>query len=61
MWEAAAVLESQAGEYSYPAVIQTKDGLIHITYTWLRKRVNHVVLDLEKLPRKLILLGKWPR
>ena len=61
MWEAAAVLESQAGEYSYPAVIQTKDGLIHITYTWLRKRVNHVVLDLEKLPRKLILQGKWPR
>ncbi|MGB0578609.1 MAG: sialidase family protein [Limisphaerales bacterium] len=61
IWEAAAVLEHKEGEYSYPAVIQTKDGLIHITYTWLRKRVNHIVLDLEKLPRKLILHGKWPR
>ena len=28
-WEAAAVLESAPGEYSYPAVIQTPDGLVH--------------------------------
>ena len=36
-WEAALVLESEPGEYSYPAVIQTADGKIHVTYTWKRQ------------------------
>ncbi len=48
-WKEAAVLESQPGEYSYPAVIQTSDGRVHITYTWKRQRVKHVVLDAGKL------------
>src|SRR5206468_12359652 len=34
------VLESEPGEYSYPAVIQTSDGLVHISYTWKRQRIN---------------------
>ena len=49
-WQAALVLEDQPGEYSYPAVIQTADGLVHITYTWKRERIKHVVVD----PRKLM-------
>lgn len=44
-WQSAVVLESEPGEYSYPAIIQTADGLVHITYTWKRQRVRHVVLD----------------
>ena len=48
-WQAAAVLESEPGEYSYPAVIQAADGRVHITYTWKRRRVKHVALDLTKL------------
>jgi len=34
-WEAGAVLEYRTGSvlYSYPAVIQTKDGLVHVTYS----------------------------
>jgi predicted neuraminidase len=48
-WEAALVLESQPGEYSYPAVIQTSDTLVHITYTWRRERIKHVTIDPAKL------------
>ncbi len=43
-WEPVLILESEPGEYSYPAVIQTKDGRVHMTYTWKRKRIKHVVL-----------------
>ena len=59
-WDAALVLESDPGEYSYPALIQTKDGLVHITYTWKRQKVKHVVLDPAKLSAKPILNGSWP-
>jgi predicted neuraminidase len=59
-WDAAAVLESEPGEYSYPAVIQTADGKVHITYTWKRKKIRHVTLDPEKLVLKRIADGKWP-
>ena len=44
-WKRAAVLEDSAGEYSYPAMIQTRDGRVHVTYTWKRERIKHVVLD----------------
>lgn len=48
-WQPALVLEDQPGEYSYPAVIQAPDGLVHITYTWKRQRIKHVVIDATKL------------
>jgi predicted neuraminidase len=60
-WQAALVLENEAGaEFSYPAVIQTDDGLVHITYTWKRKKVRHVVVDPQKLERTPIVDGQWP-
>lgn len=59
-WSAALVLESEPGEYSYPAIIQTKDGLVHITYTWKRQKVKHVVIDPTKLSAKPMSDGKWP-
>lgn len=59
-WEAALVLEDEPGEYSYPAVVQSADGLVHITYTWKRQRVKHVVIDPTKLQLKPIVDAKWP-
>ena len=60
-WQAALVLENEPGEYSYPAVIQASDGQVHVTYTWKRKKIRHVVVDPAKLELKPIVEGVWPR
>jgi predicted neuraminidase len=49
-WRRAAVLENATGEYSYPAAIQSRDGLVHVTYTWKRERIRHVVVDPARIP-----------
>ena len=43
-------LEEQPGEYSYPAVIQSSDGNLHMTYTWNRERIVHACLGLSDVP-----------
>ena len=48
-WTDAVTLESEPGEYSYPAIIQSSDGLAHVTYTWKRTRIKHVVLDPKRM------------
>jgi len=60
-WYAALVLENGKGEYSYPAVIQTADGLVHITYTWKRERIKHVVLNPRRFELRTIHNGQWPQ
>jgi predicted neuraminidase len=60
VWAAALVLESEAGEYSYPAVIQAPDGLVHVTYTWKRERIKHVVIDPKRLEPVPMPDGVWP-
>ena len=60
-WQAALVLENTPGEYSYPAIIQTRDGLVHATYTWKRQRVKHVVIDPAQLVGRELVNGEWPR
>ena len=60
-WQAALVLEGAAGEYSYPAVIQTRDGLVHAMYTWKRQRIKHAVMDPSKFVLQPISEGKWPK
>lgn len=48
-WNPWLVLENTPGEFSYPAIIQSRDGLVHITYTWNRKKIKHVVVDPQSL------------
>lgn len=59
-WEAALVLENEPGEYSYPAAIQAEDGRVHITYTWKRQRIKHVVVDPAKLQPRPMTGHAWP-
>jgi predicted neuraminidase len=61
LWEAALVLEAEPGEYSYPAVIQSRDGLAHVTYTWKRQRIRHVVIDPARLKAVPMTDGHWPQ
>jgi predicted neuraminidase len=60
-WQAALVLEDEPiNQYSYPAVIQTADGKVHVTYTWRRLRIKHAVLDPAKFVTRPIVDGAWP-
>ena len=40
-----ADLAHNPGELSYPAVVQARDGKVHITYTWKREKIRHVIVD----------------
>lgn len=60
-WKATLVLEdSNISQYSYPSIIQSSDGMVHIVYTWRRQKLKYVKID----PRKLVALpiknGIWP-
>jgi alpha-L-rhamnosidase len=60
-WQAALVLEdSPISQYSYPSVIQTSDGMVHIVYTWRRERIKYVKIDPSKLKLQPMVNGKWP-
>ena len=44
-WERPLNLESNPGEYSYPCIIQSSEGKIHLTYTFRRYAIKHVELN----------------
>lgn len=51
-WKSVLEIEpmnNSMDEYSYPAIIQGMDGLIHMTYTWKRRRIKYVTVDPEKI------------
>jgi len=50
-WVPVMTLENEPIEdgYAYPAIIQASDGLVHITYTYNRRSVKHVVVDPNRM------------
>jgi predicted neuraminidase len=48
-WRTVATPEDAVGEFSYPAIIQTADGKLHVVYTWNRKHIKHLVYDPARL------------
>lgn len=52
-WKRAVDLETEPHEFSYPAVIQTSDGMIHVVYTYKRTHIKHAAFDPAWLTAKL--------
>ena len=49
-WHHALTLEdSPIDQYSYPAIIQGRDGKLHAVYTWRRQRIAYKEIDPLKL------------
>jgi predicted neuraminidase len=49
-WTRAATLADDPGaEFSYPFLLQTRDGLVHVSYTWKRRGIKHVTFNLAWL------------
>lgn len=54
-WQVLLTLEAGAGEFSYPAVIQSSDGLVHLAYSRRRQGIGYAVIELAPAaPRTLI-------
>lgn len=53
-WQRAATLVTEVGqEFSYPSVLQTRDGLIHVTYTWKRRGIKHAAFNVAWLAAQM--------
>jgi predicted neuraminidase len=45
-WRRTATLaETDGGDFSYPFLMQSRNGDVHLVYTWQRKAVKHVVFN----------------
>ncbi|MEO7412245.1 MAG: sialidase family protein [Opitutaceae bacterium] len=54
-WRFGPVIEEGAQqEYSYPNLVEDRDGQIHLTYTWQRTRIKHVVFNPAWIDRRSV-------
>jgi predicted neuraminidase/peroxiredoxin len=44
-WMDIRILEADWGEFSYPSIMQSSEGRIHLTYTYRRFTIKHSVFD----------------
>jgi len=44
-WPVMRDVETEPGEFSYPGLIQGRDGRLHLTYTWRRTHIRHACFD----------------
>ncbi|QDV24579.1 FG-GAP repeat protein [Aureliella helgolandensis] len=60
-WRKVGVLEQEEkAEFSYPAIIQSADGMVHLTYTWKRKLIKHAVIDPQEIEvGEELSVGNW--
>lgn len=47
-WAKVDDLEKELGEFSYPAIIVSKAGMLEMTYTWNRTHIKHETRDPAK-------------
>lgn len=47
-WKKVVDLETEFGEFSYPAIIESASGMLEITYTWKRTHIKYVRVDPAK-------------
>jgi alpha-L-rhamnosidase len=40
-WQWQQTLEDEQAEFSYPTLLQTDDGLIHLIYTYRREHIHY--------------------
>jgi predicted neuraminidase len=65
-WQAAlkledgTTIEGKKAHGAYPAAILDSNGLVHISYSWGRGRINYVAIDPTKLVLRDMPNGQWP-
>ncbi|GMR20323.1 MAG: exo-alpha-sialidase [Gammaproteobacteria bacterium] len=55
-WETLHAFENEQPDrsmrFSYPFLIETQDGLFHLSYTWKKHRIKHITFNLAWLKKK---------
>ena len=58
-WPYVRHLVTGDGQFHYPAIIQSRDGLLHLTFTNNRRTIDHIVLTPEWITGKGADLPPW--